>query len=83
MSFKAQSDALTTTTTTTTTTRFIVLLIHKSVKILRENNCEKKRAQPLRNSTGYVTWLLFCDGGEGGGGGDFSGGIIMYLVSKI
>ena len=51
MSFKAQFDALTTTTTTTTTTtRFIVLLIHKSVKTLRENNCEKKRAQPLRNS---------------------------------
>ena len=49
MSFKAQFDALT-TTTTTTTTRFIVLLIHKSVKTLRENNCEKKRAQPLRNS---------------------------------
>ena len=30
--------------------------------------------------TGYVTWPLFCDGG---GGGDFSAGIIMYLVSKI
>ena len=48
MSFKAQFDAL--TTTTTRTTRFIVLLIHKSVKTLRENNCEKKRAQPVRNS---------------------------------